>query len=52
MRFWGAVALRYVKSEVLTPIERMTANEWANEPALSARSGPQLFARIAVNHSP
>lgn len=38
MRFWGAVALRYVKSEVLTPIERMTANEWANEPALSAIS--------------
>lgn len=37
MRFWGAVALRCVKSEELTPLEWMTANEWGSEPALSAR---------------
>lgn len=39
MRFWGAVALRRVKSGVLTPIERMTANEWGSELAVSAKSG-------------
>lgn len=39
MRFWGTVALRCVNSEELTPLERMTANEWGIEPAVSARSG-------------
>ena len=38
MRFWGTVALRCVNSEELTPLERMTANEWGIEPAVSAMS--------------
>jgi hypothetical protein len=39
MRFRGAGALRCIKSEEVTPAERMTANEWGSQPALSARSG-------------
>lgn len=42
MRFWGAVALRRVKSGVLTPIERMTANEWGSELAVSATKSQSM----------
>ncbi len=38
MRFWGVSALRYIKNEEISPIERMTANEWGCQPAHSARS--------------
>lgn len=37
MRVWGVSALRYIKSEEISPIERMTANEWGSQPAHSAR---------------
>lgn len=40
MRFWGVTALRYIKSEEITPVELMTANEWGSLPAHSARSNP------------
>jgi hypothetical protein len=39
MRFWGVTALRYIKSEEITPVELMTANEWGRQPAHSAKSG-------------
>jgi hypothetical protein len=39
MRFWGITALRYIKSEEITPVELMTANEWGRQPAHSAISG-------------
>jgi hypothetical protein len=39
MRFWGVSALRYIKNEEISPIERMTANEWGSQPAHSANSG-------------
>jgi hypothetical protein len=39
MRFWGSGALRYVKSEERTPLERVTANKWGSQFALSARGG-------------
>lgn len=38
MRFWGSGALRYVKSEERTPLERVTANKWGGQFALSAMS--------------
>ena len=38
MRFWGVTALRYIKSEKITPVELMTANKWGSQPAHSARS--------------
>ena len=53
MRFWGTVALRCVNSEELTPLERMTANEWGIEPAVSATSGqPVEFQTGVVRQSP
>lgn len=39
MRFWGSGALRYVKSEERTPLERVTANKWSGQFALSAKNG-------------
>ena len=39
MRFWGITALRYIKSEEITPVELMTANELGSQPAHSAKSG-------------
>ena len=36
MRFWGVTALRYIKSEKITPVELMTANKWGSQPAHSA----------------
>ncbi len=39
MRFWGVSALRYIKSEEISPVERMTAYEWDSQPAHSASSG-------------
>ena len=42
MRFWGSGALRYVKSEERTPLERVTANKWGSQFALSANGGPSI----------
>ena len=39
MRFFGVSALRYIKSEEISPVERMTAYEWDSQPAHSATSG-------------
>ena len=39
MRFWVVTALRYIKSEEITPVELMTANELGSQPAHSAISG-------------
>jgi hypothetical protein len=39
MRFWVVTALRYIKSEEITPVELMTANELGSQPAHSAKSG-------------
>ena len=39
MRFLGVTALRYIKSEEITPVELMTANEWGIQAQHSARSG-------------
>lgn len=36
MRFLGVSALRYIKSEEISPVERMTAYEWDSQPAHSA----------------
>ncbi|MEY3630100.1 MAG: hypothetical protein RLY91_1866 [Pseudomonadota bacterium] len=46
MRFWVVTALRYIKSEEITPVELMTANELGSQPAHSARSGlPSILQR-------
>lgn len=42
MRFWGAGALRCVKSEERTPLQRVTANEWGCQLALSASFGHSI----------
>ena len=39
MRFWGVTALRYIKSEEITPVELMTANELGSQLTPSANSG-------------
>jgi hypothetical protein len=36
MRFWGITALRYIKSEEITPVELMTANELGSQLTPSA----------------
>ena len=38
MRFWVVTALRYIKSEEITPVELMTANELGSQLTPSARS--------------
>ena len=38
MRFWVVTALRYIKSEEITPVELMTANELGSQPAHSAKT--------------
>lgn len=48
MRFWGITALRYIKSEEITPVELMTANEWGRQPAHSAMSRQLGTLSIAV----
>jgi hypothetical protein len=48
MRFWGSGALRYVKSEERTPLERVTANKWGSQFALSAISCQPLLFFVAV----
>jgi hypothetical protein len=42
MRFWGVAALRYIKSEEITPVELMTANEWSSQPTHSTKTGQLL----------
>lgn len=37
MRFWVVTALRYIKSEEITPVELMTANELGSQLTPSAR---------------
>ena len=39
MRFWVVTALRYIKSEEITPVELMTANELGSQLTPSAKSG-------------
>ena len=39
MLFWVVTALRYIKSEEITPVELMTANELGSQLTPSARSG-------------
>ena len=39
MRFWVVTALRYIKSEEITPVELMTANELGSQLTPSAISG-------------
>ena len=52
MRFWGVTALRYIKSEEITPVELMTANEWGRQPAHSAKSGqPQIIVNLQTMKS-
>lgn len=41
MRFGGSGALRCVKSEERTPLDRVTANKWDGQFAPSAKSGYQ-----------
>lgn len=36
MRFWVVTALRYIKSEEITPVELMTANELGSQLTPSA----------------
>ena len=43
MRFWGVTALRYIKSEEITPVELMTANELGSQLTPSASNGPSIF---------
>ena len=43
MRFWGVSPLRYIKSEEISPVKQMTANEWGSQPAHSARSGSSVM---------
>ena len=51
MRFWGIIALRYIKSEEITPVELMTANEWGRQPAHSARSSLKKLSSLeSENH--
>lgn len=38
MRFWVVTALRYIKSEEITPVELMTANELGSQLTPSATS--------------
>lgn len=38
MRFWGVSPLRYIKSEEISPVKRMNANESGSQPAHSAIS--------------
>lgn len=52
MRFWGSGALRYVKSEERTPLERMIANKWGGQFAVSARSLHTWSFPMAVVHNP
>lgn len=52
MRFWGVTALRYIKSEEITPVELMTANEWGSQPAHSAKSRQPTFNSKADAASP
>lgn len=47
MRFWGVTALRYIKSEKITPVELMTANKWGSQPAHSAKRRP---TKARANH--
>ena len=41
MRFWVVTALRYIKSEEITPVELMTANELGSQLTPSAINGHQ-----------
>jgi hypothetical protein len=43
MRFGGSGALRCVKSEERTPLERVTANKWDGQFAPSAISNHSLW---------
>jgi hypothetical protein len=51
MRFWSSGALRYVKSEERTPLERVTANKWGSQFSLSARSGSSRNFLVADTNS-
>lgn len=48
MRFLGVTALRYIKSEEITPVELMTANEWGIQAQHSATSGPWRTANTSA----
>ncbi len=48
MRFWVVTALRYIKSEEITPVELMTANELGSQLTPSARSSQPWLFSIAV----
>jgi hypothetical protein len=52
MRFWSSGALRYVKSEERTPLERVTANKWGSQFSLSAISCRQspMSAMVGVQN--
>ena len=52
MRFRGSGALRCVKPEECTPLERVTSNKWGGQFALSARGGRSyLDSCPQFNHS-
>lgn len=44
MRFWGVSPLLYIKSEEISPVKRMNANEWGSQPAHSAKRSPHAKA--------
>jgi hypothetical protein len=51
MHFLGVSPLRYIKSEEISPVKRMTANEWSSQPAHSARSSQPFPFLIAALYS-
>lgn len=42
MRFWVVTALRYIKSEEITPVELMTANELGSQLTPSATKSQSM----------
>lgn len=46
MRFLGVSPLRYIKSEEISPVERMTANEWGSQPAHSAKCNRRRLSAL------
>ena len=42
MRFWVVTALRYIKSEEITPVELMTANELGSQLTPSAMTSHSI----------